>query len=216
MIQCMIFDMDGTIADTLPLCIAAFRKSIGQLSGRCLTDREITDTFGPSEEGTIAALLPNQYDEGLALYLKYYGEMHPSMCPDPFPGILPLLSYLKQNGIKLALVTGKGEKSLAISMDVLGLKREWFDAVQTGNPLGPSKPQGIQRVLDVLSVRPGEAVYVGDAVSDIESARKVSVPVAAAVWAGTSDADRLREYRPDYLFETAQGLMEWVSGMLGR
>ena len=63
MLKAVIFDFDGTVCDTLPLCIAAFRKSIEPLAGRRFSDQEITATFGPSEEGTIRALIPEFYEQ---------------------------------------------------------------------------------------------------------------------------------------------------------
>ena len=60
MLKAVLFDLDGTIGNTLPLCITAFRESIEPLAGRSLTDEEIVRTFGPSEEGTIAVLLPER------------------------------------------------------------------------------------------------------------------------------------------------------------
>lgn len=64
MIKCVIFDMDGTLADTLPLCIESFRRSIEKLSGKILTDREIIETFGPSEEGVVKKLFPATIKRG--------------------------------------------------------------------------------------------------------------------------------------------------------
>lgn len=53
MIKAIIFDLDGTIGDTVPLCIAAFKKSVEPLAGRVFSEEDIVSTFGPSEEGTI-------------------------------------------------------------------------------------------------------------------------------------------------------------------
>ena len=80
----LLFDLDGTLGDTLPLCIAAFREAIEPLAGRKLSDKDIIDQFGPSEEGTIMALIPQHYDEGMARYIEAYTRLHP-MCPAPFP-----------------------------------------------------------------------------------------------------------------------------------
>lgn len=209
MLKCVIFDMDGTIADTLPLCIEAFRKSIGAISKKRPTDKEIIDTFGPSEEGTIAALLPNHFEEGLKLYLKYYEELHSVMCPKPFYGIPILFFMLRRAGIRIALVTGKGQKSLDITLRILGLQ-SWLDLIETGKPQGPSKPEGIQKVLDTLDILPDEAVYIGDAPSDILAARKVAVPVISAAWAQTTDIENLRMQNPDKICLTVKDLMLYL------
>ncbi len=92
-IKCVIFDLDGTVGDTVPLCIKAFKKSIEPLINKNVSDEEIIATFGPSEEGTIMALAPNFYDKGVEDYLKYYEEYH-EMCPKPFDGIIDILKFL--------------------------------------------------------------------------------------------------------------------------
>src|ERR1700761_5374927 len=106
-IKAVIFDLDGTIANTLPLCIRAFRESIQPLIQRNLSDAEIIATFGPSEEGTIKALAPDHYGQGVASYLQLYAELH-DMCPVAFPGISDILQELQQRHVRIAMVTGKG------------------------------------------------------------------------------------------------------------
>src|SRR5580692_1567684 len=102
MIRAVIFDLDGTLGDTLPLCIKAFRASIEPLASRTLSDAEIMTTFGPSEEATIRMLIPEQYDRGLAAYLQGYAAMHET-CPTPFPGITELLVLLQAKGVRIAM-----------------------------------------------------------------------------------------------------------------
>jgi phosphoglycolate phosphatase/pyrophosphatase PpaX len=113
-IKGVIFDLDGTIGDTVPLCIKAFRKAIEPLIERLVSDEEIIATFGPSEEGTIMALAPEFYEEGVTNYLKYYEQYH-DMCPNPFEGIEDILRILKEKGIHISMVTGKGKYSTDIS-----------------------------------------------------------------------------------------------------
>ena len=117
-IKAIIFDLDGTLANTLPLCIKAFRNSIEPLINRVVPDEEIIATFGPSEEGTIMKLVPEHYEKGLAGYLHQYKILHP-MCPHPFDGINELLVYLQDKSIKLAMVTGKGKYSTDIPYNIL-------------------------------------------------------------------------------------------------
>ena len=146
-IKAIIFDLDGTLANTLPLCIEAFRQSVQPLINRAISDAEIIATFGPSEEGTIMALAPDHYDKGVADYLRFYKTLH-NICSTPFNGIKELLVTLQRKGIRIAMVTGKGKHSTAISLQYFGLE-DFFEIIETGSPNGQKKAEGIQQVLEL-------------------------------------------------------------------
>lgn len=208
-IKAVIFDLDGTIANTLPLCIQAFRQSVEPLIHRPVSDAEIIATFGPSEEGTIMALAPDHYERGVADYLHHYERLHPS-CPAPFDGIHALLDTLAAKGVRLAMVTGKGEHSTAISLKQFGLTHH-FEIIETGAPHGPRKPEGIRVVLDFFhSIDKDEVIYVGDSPSDISASREAGIPVAAAAWAETAEREQLEALQPDVLFEELADFSSWV------
>lgn len=212
-IKGVIFDLDGTLANTLPLCIEAFRKSIEPLISRPVSDEEIINTFGPSEEGTILALAPDHYEEGVAAYLSNYERLH-AMCPAPFEGIRELIRFLKRKEIRLALVTGKGLHSTEISLDFLELNG-FFEIIETGSPDGPRKPEGIGYVLDFFEgLRKDEIIYVGDASSDITASRKAGIPVVAAAWAETAEPGKLSAMKPDHLFYTVSEFSVWIREMI--
>ncbi len=208
-IKAVIFDLDGTLADTLPLCIAAFRKSIEPLIGKHLSDEEIIATFGPSEEGTILALAPQHYEKGVADYLKLYGELH-FMCPVPFEGIKELLYDLKKMGIRIAIVTGKGMHSTEISLKQFGLA-SYFEIIETGQPSGPVKADGIRKVLNYFTdLSPDEVIYVGDAPSDIMASREAGVRAGGAAWADTTDGVQLESVLPDHMFYDVEDFRVWL------
>lgn len=209
MLKCIIFDLDGTLGNTLPLCIAAFKKSIEPFAGRVLTDQEIIDTFGPSEEGTIQALIPDHYDKGVESYLKHYQELH-SMCAAPFEGIPEILEFAKQQGIRLAMVTGKGEHSAMITLKHFGIEN-YFEVIEAGSPHGPRKVEGIQNVIKRFNVKPEECVYVGDVPSDIESSRAAGVPIVSAAWAETAEWEKLQELKPDQLFKSVEQFKQYIA-----
>jgi HAD superfamily hydrolase (TIGR01549 family) len=212
-IKAVIFDLDGTVGDTLPLCIKAFRHSIEPLIGRSVSDAEIIATFGPSEEGTIMALAPDHYDKGVADYLQHYETFH-DMCPTPFEGIADLLQTLKEKGLRIAMVTGKGKYSTAISLKQFGFEN-YFEVIETGMPSGPRKPDGIQLVLNHFNdLVKEEIIYVGDAPSDITASRKVGIPVIAAAWAETTEAEKLKELQPDEIFYTISDFAEWLNARI--
>jgi phosphoglycolate phosphatase-like HAD superfamily hydrolase len=208
----VIFDLDGTLADTLPLVIAAFRTAIEPLANRSLTDAEIIATFGPSEEGTIRALIPEHYEQGVANYLTQYEALHDGW-PDPFPGIPALLTDLKARGVRLALVTGKGEISALMSLKRYGMDFA-FENIETGDPNGPRKAECIQKILTRWQIAPAEAVYVGDAPTDVTAAREAGVGMIGAGWAPTTDLDLLAAQHPDVLLKTVDELKEWLDARI--
>jgi HAD superfamily hydrolase (TIGR01549 family) len=208
-IKAVIFDLDGTLANTLPLCIRAFRESIEPLIHRRVSDEEIIATFGPSEEGTIKALAPDHYEQGVANYLHFYEAYH-GICPHPFAGIKELLKVLQERGIRIAMVTGKGKHSTAISLAQFGLL-PFFEVLETGAAHGPRKPEGIENVLrQWKDLSKEEVIYVGDAPSDIQACRKTGIAVIAAAWAETAEPEKLEELRPDELFYTVPDFAGWL------
>ncbi len=211
-LRSVIFDLDGTIANTLPLCIAAFKKSIEPLLGKTLSDEEIIATFGPSEEGTISKLIPHHEEQGVKDYLYHYQNLHYT-CPVVFPGIKELLELLHHKGIQLAMVTGKGPQSTQVSLMQFGIE-PYFELLETGSPDGPNKVNGIRKVLERLNVTAQESLYVGDAPSDIRYCKEIGIPIAAAAWADTTNAAELIPLQPDYIFYTVENFKEWIINSL--
>jgi phosphoglycolate phosphatase-like HAD superfamily hydrolase len=209
-IKAILFDLDGTVANTLPLCIAAFRQAIEPHINRNVSDEEIIATFGPSEEGTIMALAPDYYDKGVADYLTRYTALH-DMCPAPFDGMIAILEYLKQKGIRTAMVTGKGRKSAPVSLEKFGLL-PYFELLETGVPEGPSKPKGIKAILSQWAdLDKSEVFYIGDAPSDVTACREAGIPIVGAAWAETAEPEKLAAMKPDYMFSTVQEFKEWLA-----
>lgn len=207
-LKAVLFDLDGTLANTLPLCIQAFRSAIEPVIGNKLSDEEIIATFGPSEEGTIMALAPFRYEECLAAYLHHYERSHSSY-PDLFEGIRALLNELWATGMRLGLVTGKGAHSTQLSLQQFGLL-DTFEVIETGSPHGPRKAEALRDIIAKWNMEAEHAVYVGDAPSDIMAARAVGMPVVAAAWARTADEQALAALTPDYLAVTVSELRAWV------
>ncbi|RZK36659.1 MAG: HAD family hydrolase [Pedobacter sp.] len=209
-IKAVIFDLDGTLADTLPLCIEAFRNSIEPLIKRSLSDEEIIATFGPSEEGTIMALVPEHYEKGISSYLKFYKQLH-AMCPRAFEGIEDLLINLTDKSVKIAMVTGKGRHSTDISLEQFGIGK-YFEAIETGTSIGPRKAQGIKKILDLFKdIRKEEIIYIGDAPNDIIASRTAGIRVVAAVWAETAEPEKMKELHPDMLFDNIRDFSYWLT-----
>ena len=197
------------MANTLPLCIQSFRQSVEPLINHSIYDADIIATFGPSEERTIMALAPNHYEKCVSDYLHYYEQLH-YMCPVPFDGMKEILQTLKNRGVRIAMVTGKGRHSTDISLRHFNLTH-FFEMIDTGSPKGARKAKGIQMVIEGLTgIEKDEVIYVGDAPSDITASRKVGIPIVAAAWADTSEPEKLQEIQPDLLFYTIKEFNYWM------
>ncbi len=208
MIKTAIFDFDGTLADTIPLCREAFRRAVRELDGRTLTDEEIERQFGPDDLGVIQRLLPGKpelHEKGRELFIRHYRELHPELAPSPFPGTAEMLSGLRSRGVRLAMVTGKLLESAEISLQFFHLT-EFFPILETGSPEGGVKPDRIRRALNRLDSSAGEAIYIGDSPADVDACRAVPIRILAAGWAAEADVKGLEERRPDYLLTRFEDL----------
>ncbi len=207
-IRGVIFDLDGTIADTLPVCFAAFREVFQDALGRDYSDQEVRAMFGPAEEGVFQRVVPDDWERRMEQYLAAYQRQH-SLCPEPFPGMRESIDELRARDIRLAVVTGKGSRSAAISLRELGLEGV-FDPVEAGSPNGGVKPAAMRRVLDFWGLEPSEVASIGDARPDIESSRQLGMTSLAAAWATTANFEMLRALDPDAIFQRVDEFRNWI------
>jgi len=207
-IRGLIFDLDGTLADTLPVCYTAFRRVFRKHLGREVSDAEIHGMFGPCERGVIQRILPD-WGPAFQMFLEEYEAAH-DVCLEPFSGVIDMLDWLESQGLPIAVVTGKGPESAAISLRRLGLS-DRFEIVESGSTHGPVKPESISRILELWKFDPGEVVHVGDAPSDVRSARKCGIIAVAAGWAPGARREALAAEEPDAQFDSVSELHAWLA-----
>ena len=206
---CVIFDIDGTLTRTNDLIFASFNFVAQKYLGRSFAPEEIIALFGPPEEGAILQVFgPERVDVVLEDLLSFYAAHHSAMA-SAHSGIVEILDFLKCRGTKLAVFTGKGRQTTAITLRALEL-HEYFDLIVSGNDVTRHKPdpEGIFKVLREFSVSPGQALMVGDSINDVRAARAAGVRIAAVLW-DCYDPARMREAQSDYLFERVADLRKW-------
>lgn len=206
-IKAIIFDLDGTLADTLSIVLEAFHATTTPRFGRKLEKQDITQYFGLNEEGILQNLFPDTWQDAFADYLRHYELAH-QHCTELFSGLPALLERLKHLGVPLAIVTGKGAPGTLISKRLLGLDR-WFDRIETGAAHAPIKPDCIRRILHDWRMAPENTLYVGDSLYDISAAREVGMRIASVGWASTADRHQLLVHNPDQLFDRVDEFSEW-------
>ena len=209
MLQGVIFDLDGTLADTLDLCVEAFQFAIKAHTGEQLSPAEVVALWGPTEEGVLRAAVGPEWEESVETFLSEYERLHVSV-PEPFPGIRQLLDHLRAVGIPTAVVTGKGARSAQISLEVLGID-DAFDAVEAGSIDGAIKAQKISHIVERWGVPPASVIYIGDHPHDAVEAHKAGTMAVAAAWSDHTDVEALRSSEPDEYFDSSFDFAAWLT-----
>ncbi len=208
MIQGVIFDLDGTLADTLDVCIEAFQYAIAQHTGRRLSPTEVVALWGPTEEGVLREAVGPEWEQSVETFLTEYERLHVSV-PEPFPGIRALLEHLVDVGIPIGVVTGKGLRSTRISLEVLDIEG-FFEAVEAGSIDGAVKAEKIAHIVNQWGVAPEAVLYVGDHPHDAVNAHRAGTRAVGAAWSHHTDVDALRRSRPDEYFDSSNEFAAWL------
>ena len=212
MIKLVAFDLDGTIGNTLPMCIQAFKKATQPYIGYELSDEEVVHTFGLNEKGMIGCVVDEPYrQQALNDFYVIYKELHQEMCPTPFEGIRELIALLKQKGIIVALITGKGINSCDITLKQFNMK-DSFAKVITGNAERNIKSEALKELLHDYHLAANEIVYVGDALSDITECRKANVMCLSAAWSiPQNEVTALENSNPKNVFYSISSLFKYLN-----
>ncbi|MSL10540.1 HAD hydrolase-like protein [Escherichia coli] len=127
-----------------------------------------------------------------------YKTLHKTMCPEPFEGIRELITLLKQNGIIVVLITGKGAKSCDITLRQFSMESCFAKAV-TGNAERNIKSEALEELLHTYHLSADEIVYIGDTVSDIKECQKANVKCLSAAWS-ISQSETLESHNAKNVF----------------
>ena len=206
--------MDGTLTQTNQLIYDSFNYIAQKYRGRTYSIPEITAMFGPPEEDALLAIVgPQEIPAVMKEYLEFYQKNH-SRLARLYPGIKETLQYIRERHRSLAIFTGKGVRTTTITLREFGLDA-YFDAVVTGNDVVNHKPssEGILKILERFSLRPEEALMVGDAVSDVKAAHEAGVPMAAVLW-DSYGKERVMHMGADYLFHDVEEFHRWIKAEL--
>jgi HAD superfamily hydrolase (TIGR01509 family) len=213
--SCVIFDVDGTLTRTNELIFASFNHVAARHLGRTFAPADIIALFGPPEEGALLKVFgPDRLDLIMRELLEFYAAHHSAMA-SLHRGMEEVLQFLRAQDVRLAVFTGKGRHTTSITLEALGITH-YFDFIVTGNDVSHHKPhpEGILRILDRFGVKPGEALMIGDSLSDIAASHGAGVRIASVVW-DTYDVGRVRAANPDCLFETVEQILGWFRGLFG-
>lgn len=213
-LKAVLFDFDGTLADTLPLSFFAFQQVFKKYEHREVSREEIISMFGPTEEGIIVQNFTNQSNVESAIYEYYeiYKQGHLDL-KHSSEEIHQLLSLLKAKGLFIGVITGKSRKAFNISVGSLTMS-QFFDVSITGDDVRKAKPdpEGIEIALSVLAVSKDEAVFLGDSNADIMAGKSAGLRTFGVQWLSTFQSDHF-DTKPDRIFTTVDGFIEEIPNL---
>ena len=202
----IIFDFDGTLADSFPLMVAVFNKMASKYHYAEVSDEAVAILRGRSAREVIAGLqipkmkLPFIYREGRKLFQKEIDSIK------PFPGITEMLTMLHKE-YALGIVTSNATPTVKSFIEKYHL--EVFDFIYSEkNIFGKGKV--LRNVLKTYALPSQKVVYVGDEVRDIDAARSSGIATISVTW-GFNNEEILKKQQPAALIHHPKELPSTVS-----
>ncbi len=207
----IIFDLDGTLMDTLDDLTASVNYCMEKYGGPVYDREDVRRKVGNGIYVLMERALPGgrknpHYADCIRDFPIHY-QKHMLDHTGPFPGIPEMLDTLKNKGYKLAIVSNKFDAA------VKGLNRQFFaDTIEVA--IGEAEARGIRKkpapdtvfeAMKELGAEPEECIYVGDSEVDIETAANAGIPCISVTW-GFKSAEFLRRQGADHIVSSAEEL----------
>ena len=209
--KAVLYDMDGTVLDTLADLTDAVNVSLRRFGLPEQPAAHVRDVLGNGARRLIMRCLPENTDDKtaeavLAFYKPYY-DAHCREKTMPYPGILSLMQRLHGAGVKQAVVSNKPDAA------VKELAELFFGGLVT-SAVGESDtvrlkpcPDAVLAAARLMGVEKNECVYVGDSEVDIATARNAGMDCISVAW-GFRDEDMLRASGASLIVRSADELYE--------
>ena len=213
MYKAVIFDLDGTLLDTLKDLANSVNYALREFGYPERTTDEVRRFIGNGVIKLMKRAAPDGIDEEafekcFNTFRSHYLE-HMYDNTKPYEGIMEMLSILKEKGVKTAVVSNK------LHSGVVGLCEDFFGGQLTSaygvNTEDERKPQpkNVFKALSDLGVGAEETVYVGDSEVDVQTAKNAGLECIGVTW-GFRSEEELREAGAEYIAETPEETVEII------
>lgn len=211
MIECVLFDLDGTIIDTNELIINSFMYALKENGLAPLTREEIIPHMGTTLQQQIKVFSGIDDISGVLekSYRSYNTKYHDELVRS-FPQVNETMEELSRRGIKMGIVTTKIRPTTIKALEMFDLLK-YMDTIVTVNDVTEPKPhpEPVLTAVHNLGVDPRKTLMVGDSAVDIQSAKAAGVYAAGVAWSLKGE-DTLRKYDPDYIIYHMKDIIEIV------
>lgn len=204
----ILFDLDGTLVDSIDLILASYRHTMKTHLGRVPPDDEWKSTMGTPLRMQLEsfASTPEQAESMFHTYIEHNEANHERLIR-PFPGMRDAAVALRDAGYRLGVVTSKLGANAERELRTCGLDGLFDDMISATDVRRPKPdPEPVVLSLRSLDLAAADALLVGDSIYDLQAGRAAGVDTAAALW-GPFDRETLADGRPDYWLDTIDQLL---------
>jgi phosphoglycolate phosphatase len=213
--RCVIFDLDGTLVDTIADIAGAMNTSLAVHAFPTLNQEDFTEKVGWGIRKLAYLALPASArddktvdavaSEAIRIYTK-----QPVVHSRPYPGIPELTAELKRRKIKTAVLTNKPDPVARLVVESV-FPPGSFDLIYGDLPGRPRKPDPAVtwELLMQLDVTPRETIFMGDSEVDIETAHAAACHALGVSW-GFRDRETLRQAGADRIIDNPEDLLELI------
>lgn len=185
MLPALLFDLDGTLVDSIELILASARHAFIGFQGPAPTDDEWRATIGRPLQRVLLEYAASDQAEADRLFGRYreYQLMHHDRLVHAYDGVVTMLRGLAAAGHPMAIVTSKSDWLAVKGLELVGLN-DIFPVVVGCDTCVNHKPhpEPVERALALLGTSAENALFVGDSPHDIESGRAAGVYTVGVTW----------------------------------
>ncbi len=217
----VMFDLDGTLMDSVPDLAAAVDKMLMLLGREPAGIERVRDWVGNGSRVLVRRALAGGLnhdgvadelaDEALALFMQAYAGGHELTAV--YPGVRECLDWLREREVKLAIITNKPAQFIEPLLEEKGLAG-YFDWLVGGDTLPQQKPDpaALFWVMDKAGVAPGESLFVGDSRNDVRAAKAATVPCVALTY-GYNHGEPIADEHPALVLDDLRELVASAPGL---
>lgn len=206
-----LFDLDGTLLDSLPLIEQTFRHAFAKM---CIpwNDGAVMKTVGLPLRDACRQFAGDRWQELFDCYINHQQTIHDTHIR-VFPGTRRALEEIQRLVKGMAVVTSKRRPMALRGLTVTGLDRYMRHLVALEDAAKPKpNPEPVLRGLEMLGARPEKAVFIGDSCFDILSGRAAGVLTVGVGW-GMAGPDDLLAAQPDHVVRSWDELVSLLSSL---
>ncbi len=202
----VVFDLDGTLVDTIGLIVASYQHTFTTVLGAAQDEVRIRGWIGQPLIRAFEEVSPKHADELYANYLEW-NHANTVRLIRRYPGVDAMLATLVAAGVEVAVATSKLRAPARTALRLAGLQQH-VGVLVTIEDTDRHKPdpQPLLHALQQVGASPEQAVYVGDAVVDIAAARNAGMASIGVTW-GAGAREAVLEARPDVVADTVEELL---------